>query len=141
MATDAKPASPAPEDPPADDPMEDKAESEAEGEEEQEQDGDEEEEEEPQPKKRARRRRLSGEERALASPAPERPSRERKTVERYAELTPRSTPAKKTTAILQVRSFSSLTPPLAIPRARCCSRSVVSRSIAGTESLTVDRCL
>jgi protein DEK len=135
MATDAKPAFPAPEDPPADDPMEDKAE----GEEEQEQDGDEE--EEPQPKKRARRRRLSGEERALASPAPERPSRERKTVERYAELTPRSTPAKKTTAILQVRSFSSLTPPLAIPRARCCSRSVVSRSIAGTESLTVDRCL
>uniref|UniRef100_A0A453GDK4 Uncharacterized protein n=1 Tax=Aegilops tauschii subsp. strangulata TaxID=200361 RepID=A0A453GDK4_AEGTS len=30
-----------------------------------------------------------------------RPSRERKTVERYAELTPRSTPAKKSAAILQ----------------------------------------
>jgi protein DEK len=37
-----------------------------------------------------------------AGPAVERPSRERKTVERYAELAPRATPAKKSPAIVQV---------------------------------------
>ncbi|XP_051227868.1 DEK domain-containing chromatin-associated protein 1 [Lolium perenne] len=98
MATDAKPASPAPEDPMDAEPEAEKAESGAEEEEEQEDDGDE---EEQQPKKRGRRKMLAGEERPLASPASERPSRERKTVERYAELTPRSTSAKKTTVILQ----------------------------------------
>jgi hypothetical protein len=100
MATDAKPVSPAPEDPMDAEPEAEKAESGAEEEEEQEDDGDE---EEQQPKKRGRRKKLAGEERALASPASERPSRERKTVERYAELTPRSTSAKKTTVILQVK--------------------------------------
>uniref|UniRef100_A0A8R7U0Z6 Protein DEK n=1 Tax=Triticum urartu TaxID=4572 RepID=A0A8R7U0Z6_TRIUA len=92
MAPAAKPADPAPADPPADDPMDADAEAE-------EHEEEAESESEAQPlKKRGRRKRLP---REPSTPATGRPSRERKTVERYSELTPRSTPAKKSAAILQ----------------------------------------
>lgn len=94
MASDAKPDSPpAGVDPPP--PKEEaKAEKEGEG-------------EEPQSGGRKRGRRKKGEaEKEKEKPPPatptiERPSRERKTVERYSELAPRVTPAKKSPAILQ----------------------------------------
>lgn len=97
MASDAKPDSPpAGVDPPP--PKEEaKAEKEGEG-------------EEPQSGGRKRGRRKKGEaEKEKEKPPPatptiERPSRERKTVERYSELAPRVTPAKKSPAILQVTS-------------------------------------
>jgi protein DEK len=71
----------------------------------------------PQQPEKKRGRRKKGEAAAAAAvktpppsrktgPAAERPSRERKTVERYSELAPRVTPAKKSPAIVQVRSPS-----------------------------------
>ncbi|OEL30444.1 hypothetical protein BAE44_0008538 [Dichanthelium oligosanthes] len=70
--------------------------------------GDKEEEKTPQQPEKKRGRRKKGEAAAKKTPpsrktgpAAERPSRERKTVERYSELAPRATPAKKSPAILQ----------------------------------------
>ncbi|CAL4959675.1 unnamed protein product [Urochloa decumbens] len=104
-SADAKPASPAAAaDPPADDAMEDAAAD-------PEPAAAEEEETTPQPAEKKRGRRKKGEAQAEAAkktptprktgPAAERPSRERKTVERYSELAPRITPVKKSPAILQ----------------------------------------
>ncbi|GJM92019.1 hypothetical protein PR202_ga08445 [Eleusine coracana subsp. coracana] len=106
---DAKPASPAAADPPADDAKdnsepETKADAEPEVEKKQQ-----EEEKTPQQPERKRGRRKKGEAEAgkktppskKLTPGIERPSRERKTVERYSELAPRVTPVKKSPAILQ----------------------------------------
>lgn len=107
----AKPATPPAADPPADDPMDadpaPPAGEEATPQKQQQQP-------QPQPEKKRGGRRKKGEAAAAAAekktppskksagPAVERPSRERKTVERYAELAPRATPAKKSPAIVQV---------------------------------------
>jgi protein DEK len=117
MASDeAKPASPVAAGPPADNATENtdpepvvdvKAE--------------EEEQKTPQhPEKRRGRRKKSEVEAEKKTPTPkkptpgiDRPSRERKTVERYSELAPRITPVKKSPAILQVRK--SPLPPLLVP--------------------------
>ncbi|KAF0925510.1 hypothetical protein E2562_016701 [Oryza meyeriana var. granulata] len=104
MASDAKPDSPPAADPPAAD--DDAKDADPEPEEKEKAaaaEGD-----EPQAG-RKRRRRKKGEAAAEkekekpvpATPTVERPSRERKTVERYSELAPRVTPAKKSPAILQ----------------------------------------
>ncbi|KAL5223178.1 hypothetical protein ABZP36_027891 [Zizania latifolia] len=108
MASDAKPESPPAADPPADDAKD--ADPEPEEEEEKEEEEGEEGEKaaaaaEPQSgRKRGRRKKGEADRPEKASPATptvERPSRERKTVERYSELAPRVTPAKKSPAILQ----------------------------------------
>jgi protein DEK len=72
------------------------------------------------PEKRRGRRKKSEVEAEKKTPTPkkptpgiDRPSRERKTVERYSELAPRITPVKKSPAILQVRK--SPLPPLLVP--------------------------
>jgi protein DEK len=117
MASDeAKPASPAAADPPADDAKEN-ADPEpgtmADAEDGTKQEGEEEQKTPQQPEKRRGRRKRGEAEADKKTPTPnkptpgiERPSRERKTVERYAELASRVTPAKKPLAILQVsRSF------------------------------------
>ncbi|PWZ31092.1 hypothetical protein Zm00014a_005333 [Zea mays] len=98
----AKPASPPAADPPVDDPMDADPAPPA-GEEEQATP------QKQQPEKKRGGRRKKGEaaektppsSKKSAGPTVERPSRERKTVERYAELAPRATPAKKSPAILQ----------------------------------------
>ncbi|CAO1942874.1 unnamed protein product [Urochloa humidicola] len=105
-SADAKPASPAAAaDPPADDTKEDAADPEPTAA------AEAKEETTPQPAEKKRGRRKKGEAQAEAAkktptprktgPAAERPSRERKTVERYSELAPRVTPVKKSPAILQ----------------------------------------
>jgi protein DEK len=106
MASDeAKPASPAAADPPADD-----ATQNTDPEVEVKAEGTKQEEQKTPEKKRRGRRKKSEVEAEKKTPTPkkptpgiDRPSRERKTVERYAELAPRVTPVKKSPAILQVR--------------------------------------
>lgn len=107
----AKPATPPAADPPADDPMDADPAPPA-GEEEKEEEATPQKQQQ-QPEKKRGGRRKKGEAAAAAAekktppskksagPAVERPSRERKTVERYAELAPRATPAKKSPAIVQ----------------------------------------
>jgi protein DEK len=104
----AKPASPPAADPPADDPMDADPAPPAVEEKEKEEEAT----PQKQPEKKRGGRRKKGEAAAAekktppskksAGPTAERPSRERKTVERYAELAPRATPAKKSPAIVQV---------------------------------------
>ncbi|KAG0540804.1 hypothetical protein BDA96_03G441100 [Sorghum bicolor] len=103
----AKPASPPAADPPADDPMDADPAPPAVEEKEKEEEAT----PQKQPEKKRGGRRKKGEAAAAekktppskksAGPTVERPSRERKTVERYAELAPRATPAKKSPAIVQ----------------------------------------
>jgi len=118
----AKPATPPSADPTADDPMDADPAPPA-GEEEKEEEATPQKQQQ-QPEKKRGGRRKKGEAAAAAEkktppskksagPAVERPSRERKTVERYAELAPRATPAKKSPAIVQV-SHQRL-PPLSFP--------------------------
>jgi protein DEK len=115
----AKPASPPAADPAVDDPMDADPAPHA-GEEEQATP------QKQQPEKKRGGRRKKGEaaektppsSKKSAGPTVERPSRERKTVERYAELAPRATPAKKSPAILQVSlGDSSLSPSPFLARA------------------------
>jgi protein DEK len=120
-SAEAKPASPAAADPPADDAKENadpEPETMADSE-----DGTKQEEEQKTPqqpeKKRGWRKRGEAEaDKKTPTPGIERPSRERKTVERYAELAPRVTPAKKSPAILQVSKSSLLSRSTLI----CCLR-------------------
>ena len=119
----AKPATP-----PADDPMDADPAPPA-GEEKEEEEATPQKEQQKQPEKKRGGRRKKGEAAAAAAaekktppskksagPAVERPSRERKTVERYAELAPRATPAKKSPAIVQVshQRLPSLSFPLGL---------------------------
>ncbi|GJN16889.1 hypothetical protein PR202_gb03914 [Eleusine coracana subsp. coracana] len=105
---DAKPASPAAADPPADD-AKDNSEPETKADAEPEVEKKQEVEKTPQQPEKKRGRRKKGEAEAgkktppskKLTPGIERPSRERKTVERYSELAPRVTPVKKSPAILQ----------------------------------------
>lgn len=127
---DAKPASPAAADPPADDAKdntEPKPETKSDAEPE-EGTNQAEEEKTPQQPEKKRGRRKKGEADAdkktppakKLTPGIERPSRERKTVERYSELAPRVTPVKKSPAILQVRKSPFLALSLARSVLICC---------------------
>ena len=129
----AKPASPPAADPPADDPMDADPAPPAVEEKEKEEEAT----PQKQPEKKRGGRRKKGEAAAAekktppskksAGPTVERPSRERKTVERYAELAPRATPAKKSPAIVQVSRLVSLS--LSLSLSPPPSRSCVSRPL------------